>query len=126
MQDGGLLYVGITSNPQSRFLSHQSDKEWFSEVVSATMEHFDSRKALASAEAGAVAREKPRYNRTKNGAAGRPEIGQPINVRLGDKLLALVDDYAASNGRTRADAIRFLLTTALLERHGSEPSGLTR
>lgn len=57
---------------------------------------------------------------------GRPEIGQPINIRLGDELLALVDDYAASNGRTRADAIRFLLTAALLERHGSEPSGLTR
>ena len=58
--------------------------------------------------------------------AGRPEIGQPINVRLGDDLLALVDDYAAHNGNTRAEAIRFLLTAALSERHGSEPSGVTR
>ena len=58
--------------------------------------------------------------------AGRPEIGQPITVRLGDDLLALVDDYAAHNGNTRAEAIRFLLTAALSERHGSEPSGVTR
>lgn len=58
--------------------------------------------------------------------AGRPEIGQPINIRLGDDLLALVDDYAAHNGYSRAQAIRFLLTVALEERHGAEPSGLTR
>ena len=57
---------------------------------------------------------------------GRPEIGQPINIRLGDELLALVDDYAAHNGQSRAEAVRFLLTVALSERHGSEPSGITR
>jgi metal-responsive CopG/Arc/MetJ family transcriptional regulator len=57
---------------------------------------------------------------------GRPEIGPPINIRLGDDLLALVDDYAAHNSQTRAQAIRFLLTAALSERHGSAPSGQTR
>jgi len=58
--------------------------------------------------------------------AGRPEIGQPINIRLGDERLALVDDYAAYNGWSRAEAIRFLIDVALSERHGSEPTGVTR
>ena len=49
---------------------------------------------------------------------GRPEIGQPVNLRLGDDLLARVDAYAAETGRSRAEAGRFLLTVALDERHG--------
>jgi hypothetical protein len=40
-------------------------------------------------------------------------------MRLGDELLARVDDYADHTNRSRADAIRFLLTVALDERHGS-------
>jgi hypothetical protein len=50
---------------------------------------------------------------------GRPEIGAAINTRLGDDLLARIDDYAHQSGRNRADAIRFLLTVALDERHGN-------
>jgi len=37
---------------------------------------------------------------------GRPEIGQPINVRLGDELLTQVDNYAARQSISRAQAIR--------------------
>lgn len=47
--------------------------------------------------------------------AGRPEIGQPINVRLGDKLLARADDYAAREKISRAEAIRALVRAALTE-----------
>jgi len=57
---------------------------------------------------------------------GRPPVGQAINIRLGDDLLHLVDDYAAHNGCSRAEAIRFLLGVALSERHGTELSGETR
>lgn len=53
--------------------------------------------------------------------AGRPEIGQPVNLRLGDELLARVDDYAAHTNRSRAEAVRFLLTAALDDRHGQLP-----
>lgn len=44
---------------------------------------------------------------------GRPEIGSPINVRLGDTLLEQVDAYAAEHNIKRAAAIRALLETAL-------------
>lgn len=45
--------------------------------------------------------------------AGRPEVGKPINVRLGDDLLAQVDEYAATNGIPRAEAVRLLVARSL-------------
>jgi metal-responsive CopG/Arc/MetJ family transcriptional regulator len=44
---------------------------------------------------------------------GRPEIGQPINVRLGDELLAAVDAKAHRLGYSRAEVIRLILSDAL-------------
>jgi metal-responsive CopG/Arc/MetJ family transcriptional regulator len=45
---------------------------------------------------------------------GRPEIGQPINVRLGDELLAAVDAKAQRLGMSRAEVIRTVLARQLL------------
>lgn len=44
---------------------------------------------------------------------GRPEVGKPINVRLGDDLLVEVDRFAADTGRSRAEAIRHLVAIAV-------------
>jgi metal-responsive CopG/Arc/MetJ family transcriptional regulator len=44
---------------------------------------------------------------------GRPEIGQPINIRLGDELLAAIDAKARRLGESRAEVIRMLLADAL-------------
>lgn len=46
---------------------------------------------------------------------GRPEVGQAINVRLGDVLLSHVDAYAYRVGIKRAQAVRRLLQAALAE-----------
>jgi hypothetical protein len=43
---------------------------------------------------------------------GRPEIGDPVGVRLGD-LLSAVDTYATHHGVKRADAIRRLVSAGL-------------
>jgi len=43
---------------------------------------------------------------------GRPELGHPVHVRLGD-LLARVDAYAVEQGRSRADALRELIGKGL-------------
>jgi hypothetical protein len=45
--------------------------------------------------------------------AGRPEVGKPINVRLGDDLLRQVDAYAATAGIKRAEAVRQLIQRGL-------------
>ena len=50
---------------------------------------------------------------TANRPAGRPEVGRPINIRLGDELLAAVDTYAKTQGITRAEAIRHLVQRSL-------------
>ncbi|AMW63895.1 transcriptional repressor [Mycobacterium phage GreaseLightnin] len=50
---------------------------------------------------------------TKQKHPGRPEVGRPVNVRLGDDLLADVDEYAAAEGIARAEAIRHLLRRGL-------------
>lgn len=44
---------------------------------------------------------------------GRPEVGTPINIRLGDELLPRVDAEAALRGQTRAATIRGLVAAAL-------------
>lgn len=43
---------------------------------------------------------------------GRPEVGKPINVRLGDELLAWVDAEAGRIGKTRSDTLRDLVAQA--------------
>jgi metal-responsive CopG/Arc/MetJ family transcriptional regulator len=45
--------------------------------------------------------------------AGRPEVGAPVNVRLGDELLERVDDYAIRESISRAEAIRQLVQRGL-------------
>ena len=45
---------------------------------------------------------------------GRPTIGGNVQVRLGEEILSDVDTYAASEGMTRAEAIRTLLHQALV------------
>ena len=45
--------------------------------------------------------------------AGRPGIGPPINIRLGGELLSAVDDYAETEGVTRAGALRTLVQGGL-------------
>jgi hypothetical protein len=46
---------------------------------------------------------------------GRPEVGQAINTRLPEDLLAKVDAYAQEHGVTRAAAIRTLLAERLAQ-----------
>lgn len=52
--------------------------------------------------------------------AGRPEIGQPINIRLGPALLSAVDGKARSIGISRAQVIRTILSDALASEMGDE------
>lgn len=42
----------------------------------------------------------------RRGVPGRPEIGSPINIRLGGELLRSLDAYAQETGQTRASLIR--------------------
>lgn len=59
---GQLLYVGITMNPAQRFQSHRGTKDWWSDVVGITLEHYENRADLAESEKRAIQVEHPLHN----------------------------------------------------------------
>ncbi|MGW3427970.1 GntR family transcriptional regulator [Streptomyces melanosporofaciens] len=67
--DGGLLYIGISNDPDSRWKAHQygSDREtWPRLVVRRTVAWHDSRPATLTAEEAAIRSERPRFNGKHN------------------------------------------------------------
>lgn len=120
--DDELLYIGITGSPWYRFHAHESSKAWFKDVTRAAVEHFANREDLVEAEIKAIQTELPKYNGAYVPSShlaegvrghGRPPVGTPVNVRLGDELLAEVDAYAEAEGIKRAAAIRQLVQRGL-------------
>jgi hypothetical protein len=68
---------------------------------------------LRNHEDEAVARYLGPVAEEEDRSPGRPAVGEPVNVRLGDDLLGAIDAYAVLAGTSRAAAIRELLATAL-------------
>lgn len=61
-QDDELLYVGISNNPERRFLNHRTTKPWWASVESTQIDWYETRLQAARAETKAIATEKPRFN----------------------------------------------------------------
>lgn len=80
------------------YLSDEAAQEWLvlNEHDAAITEHFGE----LEAERG----------------PGRPEVGKPINIRLGAKLLSAVDQAREVSGQSRADLLRDLVSQALAAR----------
>lgn len=104
--DDALLYVGITGYLPTRWTSHNRQKDWWTEVVRATVEHFDTRAAAEEAEIVAIQNELPRHNvkdRVRpDGPSGYRAVTCPdLLVRDVAALTQLptqvVRDYAATN-----------------------------
>lgn len=72
-QAGELLYVGITSNPPSRFVQHRTQKDWWTEVSRIDLQSFSTRGDLTSAEREAIKLEHPKYNVIHNRSCGPPQ-----------------------------------------------------
>ena len=60
--DGALLYVGATLTATERISHHSSRAHWFSEVASATFQHFPTWAEAHAVELAAITNESPRYN----------------------------------------------------------------
>lgn len=58
-----LLYVGITHDVGARFQQHRSDKPWWNERATHTVEEAPTRADVLYLEAKAILTEFPRYNR---------------------------------------------------------------
>ncbi len=57
-----LLYVGMTNDPESRFIAHRNTQPWWHQVDHIRIQKLKSREALARAEAAAIQMEQPLYN----------------------------------------------------------------
>lgn len=57
-----LAYVGVTTNPTSRFTKHRSQKAWWRTVTEITLTEYDDRTDAFEAEKRAIADEDPQYN----------------------------------------------------------------
>ncbi|MFC7924782.1 hypothetical protein [Streptomyces cinereoruber] len=76
--------------------------------------YLDEAEALAWLSANARTEDAERWlqEASEERGPGRPEIGQPIQVRLGD-LLAAVDEWAGARSCSRAEAVRRLVHIGL-------------
>ncbi|MFF8297700.1 hypothetical protein ACF07M_20200 [Streptomyces globisporus] len=63
-EGGTLLYIGISHQPEVRFVQHSKLKGWWPQVHRREMEWFDDRPAATRAEADAIRSEDPEYNGT--------------------------------------------------------------
>lgn len=57
-----LAYIGVSSNPQSRFVSHRRKKPWWSSVDRVELRWFPSRAEAFAAERAAIVNESPLHN----------------------------------------------------------------
>lgn len=67
--DGGLLYIGISNDPDFRWKAHLYELrrgDWPKKAVRRSLEWYDSRALALAAEEKAIKAERPRYNGTHN------------------------------------------------------------
>lgn len=67
---GVLLYVGTARDPVKRLIGHEGRSPWADDIATITIESFDTDEAAYKAEAIAVEKERPIYNKR------RPPSGQ--------------------------------------------------
>lgn len=98
------MLAGLNSGGSVK-IAHQPGQENLAAELTAAMDDLVSLGLARRSNSG-------RYWAPESGRAGRPEVGEPVNVRLGD-LLGRVDAWAEGQGMTRAAAIRELVSRGL-------------
>ncbi|OMI34420.1 GntR family transcriptional regulator [Streptomyces sparsogenes] len=115
--DGGLLYIGISRDPDGRLKAHRdTHQKWVPMVKSRTLEWFDSRPEAAEAEKQAIQVERPRFNKAHNQdrvafAPSRwPSLAEQDNKS--NRLAALIRDEIETKRWLPGQLIPFLNTLA--------------
>lgn len=63
--DGVLLYVGTSRDPVKRLVGHEGRSPWADDIATITIESVDSDEDAHEAEATAIERERPAYNKRR-------------------------------------------------------------
>ncbi|MEU5580964.1 GntR family transcriptional regulator [Streptomyces huasconensis] len=65
--NNGLLYIGVSKNPQTRWMAHRGNREpWIHHSVRRVDEWYDSREQALAAEEVAIRTERPPFNGKHN------------------------------------------------------------
>lgn len=70
-----LLYVGISHSLMQRLYQHKGASVWHGDCATINLEHFKTRSAALKAEAEAIKKENPLYNKQ-----GKPIGEQPVHI----------------------------------------------
>ena len=92
-----LLYVGVTSDPRSRWACHKADKDWWPEVYRYSLEWLSGRQDALLEEARAIAAERPAYNIAGGRAERRPSRSATPGPLPADTLLSIRDVMSRYN-----------------------------
>lgn len=113
---GALLYVGITNDPETRWVYHSRQKGWWPDVHRRTLDWKATRAEAEAAEVEAIGHEAPRWNIIRpdeNGkmlqgrSGGRPATGKTVvrKFRADDVLWSAAKAEAKEEGRSLTDVI---------------------
>lgn len=123
--EGALLYVGQTLAPVHRFATHQRQKNWWRDVATIALQHFQDLDAVSEAEREAIRGENPVHNilhsRRSSPPAGQTDLtvvddGQCsplIHPRLEPTIRVRLDAYCQRERRSITNAVNKLLDDAL-------------
>lgn len=103
------LYIGVAADPLERWRQHAKERSWWSDVVTMTLEWYETRCEAEAAEAAAIAAERPRYN--LRGAAYRGVGMEEVRTNLRE-LLRLTEGGAHIPITARGRLAGFLLPPA--------------
>lgn len=96
---GALLYVGISNDPHRRWAAHERDSEWWDRIAVTHTEWHASRTAAEGAEAEAIRREMPLFNRVhgqqqyryKNNRFPATRLHEVARQHFGDSEFSFAD-----------------------------------
>lgn len=80
-----LLYIGISGSLPTRLGQHAKQKDWWHEVVSVEVQHFDTKEAVLGAEKSAIESERPAYNVVYNSGAEAREL-RTEEIESGERI----------------------------------------
>jgi DNA-directed RNA polymerase specialized sigma24 family protein len=99
---GALLYVGNTMHPHQRLNAHRKNQPWWPEVRRIIVFEYPDYSSGVSAEAAAIASEKPRYNQTP-GQGCVPGRRRRQNPYTAEHLLVRKAEARRRSARARAN-----------------------
>lgn len=97
---GTLLYVGVTSDPRTRWAQHKADKRWWRSAYRYRLEWHTSREDALLEEGRVITEERPAHN--AQGAGGVKPLPRPVSLEpLPPDTLLSIREIMSRHGVSR-------------------------